>query len=232
MNDNRMVWSLTLVSLAACVLHGAMLFTPFNMYLYTSVAKVVLFLSFLLVYYRVALKEGFVDFLLVRGDRRNIRLSFLLGLGVFLFIWGAFFVLRPLIDSGLIVDALAANGITRENFHFVFLYIVVINATLEQVFFRGFIFLTLYRRGFKGYAYVYSSLLFSLYHVPIIWGGVTWPIMALSVVGLVVAGLIFNFLAVKCKNLSGSIIVHVSANFALNTIVLYNLFWVYGGAGM
>ena len=220
---NKNIWLITMFSLIACVLHASMLFTPFNNYLYSSVFKVFLFISFPLIYYRIVLRGKFTDYLFIKGDSRNIKCSCLLGVCVFLFIWGLFFLLRPLIDGQLISDALDANGITGDNFHFVFIYIVLINATLEQIFFRGFIFMTLYRMGFKSYAHVYSSLLFSLYHVPIIWGGVSWGIMLLCVVGLVVAGLIFNFLAVKCKNLAGSIIVHVSANFALNTIVLYNL---------
>ena len=227
--QNKNLWLITIFSLVACVLHASILFTPFNFYLYTSAFKVVLFIACPLIYYRLILKEKFTDYLFVKGDRRNIKLSLILGICVFLFIWGAFLLLRPLIDSQLISDALDANGITGDNFHFVFIYIVLINATLEQIFFRGFVFMTLYRMDFKGYAHVYSSLLFSLYHVPIIWGGVSLGIMLLSVFGLVIAGLIFNFLAVKCKNLLGSIIVHVSANFALNTIVLYNLHFYLGG---
>jgi len=220
---NKPLWLLALFSLAACVLHASILFTPFNFYLYSSAFKIFLFIAFPLIFYRLVLKENFTRTLFVKGNGRNILLSFALGVGVFLFIWGAFFLFRPLIDSQLIADALDVNGITPDNFHFVFIYIVLINATLEQVFFRGFVFQTLHRKGHKGYAHAYSSGLFSLYHVPIIWGAVSWEILLLSVVGLVVAGLIFNFLAVKCKNLAGSIIVHVSANFALNTIVLYNL---------
>jgi len=220
---NKNLWFITIISIVACILHASMLVLPFNNYLYSSVFKVFLFVSIPMFYYRFALKEKFTNYIFVKGDTRYIKLSLLLGMGVFLFIWGVFFLLRPFIDNQLIMDALDSNGITRDNFHFVFIYIVLINAILEQVFFRGFIFMTLHRMGFKGYAHVYSSLLFSLYHVPIIWGGVSWDIMLLCVFGLVVAGLIFNVLAAKCKNLAGSIIVHVSANIALNTIVLYNL---------
>ena len=220
---NKNLWLVTIFSLVACILHASILFTPFNHYAISSAFKVLLFISCPLIYYRFILREKFTDYILVKGDSRNIKLSLILGISVFVFIWGVFLVLRPFIDNQMISDALETNGITRNNFHFVFIYIVLINASLEQLFFRGFVFMTLYRMEFKGYAHVYSSLLFSLYHVPIIWGGVSVGIMLLSVFGLVVAGLIFNFLAVKCKNLAGSIIVHVSANFALNTIVLYNL---------
>ena len=220
---SKNLWLVTIFSLVACVLHASILFTPFGTYLYSSAFKVLLFVSCPLIYYRFILKEKFTSYLFIKGDSRSVKLSFILGACVFLFIWGAYLPLRPLIDSQLISDALDDIGITGSNFNFVFIYIVLVNAALEQVFFRGFVFMTLYRMGFKGYAHVYSSLLFSLYHVPIIRDGVSLGIMLLCVVGLVAAGLIFNFLAIKCKNLAGSIIVHVSANLALNTIVLYNL---------
>jgi len=220
---NKHLWLVTIFSLVACVLYASILFTPFGSYLYSSAFKVLLFVSCPLIYYRFILKEKFTSYLFVKGDSRNIRFSIILGVCVFLIIWGAYFLLRPLIDHQLILEALDANGITGSNIHFAVIYIVLINAALEQVFFRGFVFMTLYRMDFKGYAHVYSSLLFALYHVPIIWGGVSAGIMLLSVLGLVAAGLIFNYLAVKCRNLVGSIIVHVSANLALNTIALYNL---------
>jgi len=209
--------------LVACILHAAMLFSPFNMYLYTSAFKVILFISFPIIYYKFIRGERFLNYIFVKGDKRNTKLAFLLGLGVFAFLWGAFFVLRPFIDSEMITYALEANGITADNFHFVFIYIVLINAFLEQFFFRGFVFGTIYREGFKKYAHLYSGVLFSVYHIPIMVGGVSFGILMLSVVGLVVAGLIFSFMMVKCKNIWGSLIVHVSANFALNLIVVYNL---------
>jgi len=221
--NRKHIYLITAFSLLACILHALFLFSPWNTYLYSSAFKVLLFLSFPFLYYAIIMKENFTAVLFVKGDARNIKWSALLGLATFLFIWGIFFALRPFIDNQLIADALANNDITQGNFHWVFIYIVVINATLEQIFFRGFIFLTLHRMGFKFYAHAYSALLFSLYHVPIMWGGVTPGILLLAIVGLVAAGLIFNFLALKCKNLAGSILVHISANFALNTIVLYNL---------
>ncbi|MCL2371828.1 MAG: CPBP family intramembrane metalloprotease [Defluviitaleaceae bacterium] len=224
---NKNIRLLIVFSLAACVLHGALLFSPFTNYLFTSVVKVILFASFPLIYFRLVLREKFTSYIFIKGNARNIKLAFALGAAVFLFIWGVFWVIRAHIDNQLVVSALEANSITQSNFVFVFLYIVVINATLEQVFFRGFIFQTMDRMGRPGLAHCYSSVLFSLYHIPILFGAVTWEIMLLCTVGLIVAGLIFNLLAVKCKNLLGSIVVHVSANLALNLIVVYHLV-VYG----
>ena len=133
-------------------------------------------------------------------------------------------ILRPFLDNTMIISALAKNGIAKGNFHFVFIYIVLINAALEEFFFRGFVFMTLYRMDYKRYAYVYSSILFALYHVFILNNAVSTGVFIFCITGLAVAGLFFNYLAVKCKSIMGSLIVHISANFALNLIAIYYYF--------
>jgi len=225
---NKPILLLTLFSLIACALHAGMLQTPFNAYLYTSAFKVVVFLLCPIVYFRVS-KEGSLRELFslfsMHGDKKNIRFAFLLGFGVFSFIVLMFVLLRPFLDSKMIVEALAENGITPRNAIFVFLYIVVINAALEQFFFRGFVFMSLYRMNVKGYAHVYSAVLFSFYHIPILIHALSPGILLLCTVGLVAAGLIFNALVVKCRSISGALIVHISANLALNLMI--GVFYVF-----
>jgi len=219
---HKNVLLLTSFSLLACILHAAILQTPFNDYVYTSAFKVIVFLLCPVLYFQVS-KEGSLKELFslfsMNGDRKNIRLAFLLGLGVFAIIVVAFIIMRPFFDSAVVAEALAENGITANNAIFVFLYIVVINAALEQLFFRGFVFLTLYRMGMKWYAHAYSSLLFSFYHIPILINAASPGILVLCTVGLVAAGLIFNALAIRFKSISGSLIVHISANLALNLMI-------------
>ena len=144
---------------------------------------------------------------------------------VFAFILFAFMIIQPFLDETMIVDTLKNNGITSGNFLFVFIYIVLINAALEEIFFRGFVFLTLYNKGFKSYSHIYSCLLFSVYHIAILNNAVTIGMLIFLTAGLAVSGLIFNGFVLKCKNISGSLIVHISANFALNLIIgVYYLF--------
>jgi len=128
-------------------------------------------------------------------------------------------VLRPFLDQAMIVDALAKNGITSTNFPLVFIYVVLINAALEETFFRGFVFMTLYRLNYKRFAHAYSCLLFAFYHVAILNNAVAPGMFILFIIGLAVAGLIFNYLVIKCKNVGGSLVVHISANLAINLIV-------------
>ena len=220
--NNKNILLITLFSLAACILHAAMLQTPFNAYLYTSIAKVIIFILCPALYCLVTKDGKFRDMLSLfsmHGDKRNILFSLLLGLGTFTFIVILFTILLPFIDPAAVADALAANSITYRNAIFVFLYIVVINAALEQFFFRGFVFLYLHRKGVKRYAHGYSALLFALYHVPILFHAVSPGILILCTAGLVAAGLIFNALTLKCNGIGGSLIVHISANLALNLMI-------------
>jgi len=213
---------ITIFSLTACILHAVILFTPFNAYMYSSAFKVVVFILVPFVYCKFVADVKFrelVALFSMNGNRKNIKLAFLLGASVFTFIVVAFMILLPFLDRVMIVDALAANGITSRNAIFVFIYIVVINAALEQFFFRGFVFMSLYRRGYRGYAHAYSALLFSLYHVPILFFAISPGMMVLCVVGLVAAGLIFNGLAAWFDSIGGSLIVHISANLGLNLMI-------------
>ena len=219
---------LSIFALIACVLHAIILFTPFNAYLYSSIFKVIVFTSFPIVYFKVYKEGNFKDLLSLfsmKKNRQGIKFAFFLGIGVFVFIVVTFIILQPFIDREMVVEALAQNGITPNNAIFVFVYIVVINAALEQFFFRGFVFMTLYRMNFKFYAHAFSSLLFAIYHIPILYNAIALSMLILCTVGLVAAGLIFNALTIKCKSISGSLIVHISANLALNLMIgLYFVF--------
>jgi membrane protease YdiL (CAAX protease family) len=198
-----------------------MLQTPLNDYLYTSIAKVILFLLIPFLYYKI-FKEGTYKELLslfILKDKRDVKLPLVLGGIVFTFIVVTFIIIRPLIDSAMVDEALANIGITPGNAVFVVLYIVLINAALEQLFFRGFVFMSLYRMGIKPYAHIYSSVLFAVYHIPVLFHALAPGMLILATLGLVVAGLIFNALTVKCKSISGALIVHISANLALNLMI-------------
>ena len=208
-------------SLIACVIHALILQTPFNDYLYTSMAKVILFVLCPLMYFKVS-KEGTFKELLslfLVEDKKTLKLPLILGVIVFIFIVVAFIILQPLIDPVMVDDALADVGINSRNAIFVVMYIVLLNAAVEQFFFRGFAFMALYQMKFKRVAHLYSSVLFAVYHIPVLYDALEWGMLALATIGLVVAGLIFNFLAIKCKSLIGPLLVHISANLALNLMI-------------
>jgi len=216
---NKKIWLITIFALCACGLHALMLRTQFNYYLYTSAFKVLLFILFPVIYFMLTKDGKFKNILSLKGDKKTIRISCIIGFCVFAFIQLAFMVLRPFLDEAMIVGALENNGISSGNFPLVFIYIVLINTALEELFFRGFIFLTLYRMGFRVYAHACSCLLFAFYHVAILNSAVTLGMLIFLIFGLAVAGLIFNYFAMKCRSIIGSLIVHISANLSLNLIV-------------
>ena len=220
---NKNIQLLTVFSFAACVLHASLLHTPFNNYLYTSAFKVFVFILFPLMYCMVSKQVTFKDMLsLFVLKKANVKIPLLLGVGVFTFIVVLFAILMPFFDREEIIAALANNNITPQNAFFVFLYIVLINAALEQFFFRGFVFAQLHRINFKRYAHLYSAILFSFYHIPILFHAVSPGILMLCTVGLVAAGLIFNALTIKFNSISAALIVHISANLALNLMIGIN----------
>lgn len=144
-----------------------------------------------------------------------------LGAGVFIVILGAYFWLKPLIDLSTIEEALVSGtGVTADNFIVVAIYISFVNSLLEEFFFRGYAFLILKKEKSKKFAYIFSSLMFALYHVGMTNGWFSILIYLLAMLGLFLGGCIFNFLNDKCENIYPSWLVHMCANFAINTIGL------------
>jgi len=223
-NDIKNIRFITIFSLLACGLHALILHTPFNHYAVTSAFKVFVFMSAPILYFLISKDGRFKDIATLKGDNKNIKIALIIGASAFVFIQVLFVALRQFLDETMIVDALADNGITGGNFPLVFIYIVLINAALEQIFFRGFIFLTIHRKGFKLYAHVYSAALFALYHVAFLYSAMSLGMLVFLTFGLVVAGLIFNYFALVCRSISGSLIIHIGANVSLNLIVTMYLY--------
>ena len=164
---------------------------------------------------------------LLSGDRRPfrvlrkavaVRLAAPLALGVLVLLLGGYALLSPWLDLSAIPENLAAKeGITRETFPLAAAYITLCNSLLEEFFFRGFAFLTLYRTGFKRLAYGFSALAFALYHVSITDGWGSPALIILMVAGLTAAGLLFNWL-VREGSVLPSWLVHMGANLGTNTV--------------
>lgn len=152
-------------------------------------------------------------------SKKQLISSILLGLGVYAIILGAYFVLRNFIDLGNIKDIIEKNlNVNKNNFVFVALYISFINSLLEEFFFRGLIFLNLKKISSSGFAYIYSAFAFSVYHIAIMTNWFSPYLFILAMAGLFVGGLIFNYLNDKSENIYNSWLVHMFANFAINTV--------------
>ena len=178
-------------------------------YVIKSAVKVLLFSALVLVF-------G------VRGvfRREGLGLGLCLGGAIFAVVLGAYFLFRSFIDLGTIAQGLLGKeGISRENFLWVALYISVVNSLLEELLFRGLGYLELRRHTSEGLAMVLSAAAFAAYHVAILEGWFSWWVYGLCMLGLFLGGLIFNALD-RRGGVLPSWLAHAGANLAINTIGL------------
>ncbi len=158
---------------------------------------------------------------LLRMEKQSLRKILLMALALFILILGGYFLLKDLLDLSAVTAALTENaGVSREIFPVVALYIPLVNALLEEFFFRGFAFLTLSRFTSARFAWAFSATVFALYHVSILQGWFSPLLYALAMAGLAAGGLLFNFLDSRVQSILPSYLVHMAANLAINTIGL------------
>lgn len=198
-------------------------------YLVKTLAKMGFFLFLPLLYIKYIIKQPILQFLNLKSfDLKNLRLGFLLGLLSMGIVIGTFVVLQAFIDTGAIVNDLETRmKVTPEIFIYIAIYITFGNSLLEEFYFRGFIFLNLYKTKYKALAYLFSSLLFAFYHVAIFatWFNI-WLIL-LALFGLFIVGLVFNWLNTKSENFLNSWILHILADVGVMLIGFY-LFGFFG----
>ena len=158
----------------------------------------------------------------LRGSlrREGLGLGLCLGGGIFAVILAAFFLFRNFIDLRAIADGLLGKeGISRENFLWVALYISICNSFLEELLFRGLGYLALREHTSEAFAMVFSAAAFAVYHAAILDGWFSWWVYGLCMLGLFVGGLIFNALD-RRGGILPSWLAHAGANLAINTIGL------------
>lgn len=186
-------------------------------YAVKSAIKAVFFLMLPFAYARINKKIQIKK--LVLPDRKGIFTAILLGAAVYTLILGAYFVCRNFYDFAPITQMLTENvGVSKENFVWVALYISFVNSLLEEFFFRGFAFILLSEFTGRKFAYLFSSTAFALYHVAIMSGWFSPALFLLAMAGLMAGALIFNFIDSKNKNIYNSWMVHMFANFGINTV--------------
>lgn len=156
---------------------------------------------------------------LFKPNKKGMKLAAFLCVPLYVLILGAYLLLKDVFDFSAVTGALTGNiGVNKNNFVFVALYISFVNSLLEEFFFRGFSFLTLKKYAPRKLAYIFSALVFALYHIAMMTGWFSIWVFAIALLGLFVGGLIFNYLNEKSDNIYTSWFVHMFANFAINTI--------------
>lgn len=186
-------------------------------YFVKSVIKVILFLLLPSLYKIFDKKCNFTT--LFKPDKSGILKAFGFGFCIFAIIISAFLIFRNIFDfSGLTSSLTASTGVNKNNFVFVAIYISFANSLLEEFFFRGFAFLKLKEVSNRKTAYIISSIMFSFYHIAMMIGWFAFPVLLLSLIGLFSGGVIFNYFNEKYNNIYLSWLIHMFANFAINTI--------------
>lgn len=173
-------------------------------------------------YYKLLAAEGMGRLIQLKKykiRKRDLIISIGTGMIFFFTIIGTYWSLLPLIDSAYIVKTIEAqNSVTLPIALSVGAYVIVLNSFIEEFFFRGYVFLKLYEKGYKQMAYVFSALLFALYHIGIFQTWFNDQITFLALVGLFMSGLGFAFLDRASGTIIYSWVAHAIADIALMLI--------------
>ena len=186
-------------------------------YAVKSAIKIALFMLIPLIASRLDRSVFYLQ--LLRPKQKGLLPAIALGVGIYVVILGGYFLVSRFFDFSQIAGALTNNaGVTKENFLYVSLYISFANSFLEEFFFRGFVFTNLKQHSGRKLAYIFSAAAFSMYHVAMMIGWFSPALFLLVMVGLVIGGMIFNWLNEKLDTIYCSWLTHMFANFAINTI--------------
>jgi membrane protease YdiL (CAAX protease family) len=134
-----------------------------------------------------------------------------------------FLIIRNYLDYQVMIDEFKNKyELTGIKFFIASIYLVVFNAFLEEYFFRGFIFFNLSN---KYAAYTFSSLAFSIYHISNFknWFTNDWLVIV-PLGGLILSGILFNYLDSKSKDIYNSYIPHFTADLAIVIIGYFIIF--------
>ena len=187
-------------------------------YAVKSAVKAFLFLLVPMIYFGAYQKDFRQVKRLFAPNKRELGIALALGGGVYGVILGGYLLLTKVYDiSNLVLKLTADAGVGADNFIFVSLYISLVNSLLEEFLFRGYGFLTLKTMTSRRFAYLFSAVIFALYHYGMMAAGSIW-VSVPALIGLVIGGVLFNWLNERSGNIITSWLVHMCANLAINTV--------------
>lgn len=195
-------------------------------YMSKIILKIILFTIFPMIY-MIQTGDNILKSSLrnLKGNGTNnhkMNLGAVLGFIVFTIIIGAYFFMNKYIDSTqLILEFQEKYKINKGNIVSYSVYLVFVNSFLEEFFFRGFIFLNIKKLGMKKTAYVFSALLFAVYHIANFQNWFHVVVFILVLFGLFVGGYLFNYLDDKQETFLNSWFVHICADLAIVLIGFY-----------
>lgn len=190
------------------------------------IIKVIAFLLIPFMYF-IFCKSEFKEFKrLFKFKKKGLIESIILGIVVYIGIVGGYFLVRNIFDFSNVTSNLSNNmGINSNNFLLVSMYLSFMNSFLEEFFFRGFGFITLKKYKSRMFGYIFSPLLFSIYHIGMMIRSFDILMLILLFIGLYCGGCVFNYLCERHDNIYPSWLVHMFSNFGINTVgfILFNM---------
>jgi len=191
-------------------------------YIIKSISKVIIFLVGPVYLQKRVGKRKTVSFF-INKESLPMKKILIAGFGAFAAVLAAYALLRSQIDLDTISRELeGVLHVNAGNFILVGIYIVLVNAAIEEFFFRGFLFLNLKSNSFRErvFAYMYSSLLFSLYHLSIFIKWFDVKLIVAAILGLLAAGIFFNYMDEKHDTIICSYMIHACSDAAIILIGL------------
>ncbi len=186
-------------------------------YLVKTLCKIVFFTALPFIYIRFINRSSVSN--RTKLNKKELYIGAGLGILCFVVLMAAYFILKDVIELNTIANELQTKSkVNPSNFLLVAFYITFVNSFLEEFFFRGFVFMNLFELGFRKLAYIFSSVLFALYHISIFKNWFNPWLIALAIFGLVSVGFIFNYIDTKSKSFINSWIVHILADAAIMLI--------------
>lgn len=217
MQKKKSIFVISAITIIFCIIMALVDGVIQANYFVKSGFKLVLFLVFPALY--TLIDKDLQIKSLFQIKKKGLKFTFALAITVYVVILGGYILLKGVFDFSKITKSLTENiGVHSENFIYVSLYISFINSLLEEFFFRGFAFLTLRKIATRRFAYLFSALAFAIYHIAMMIGWFSVEVFIIVLAGLFLGGLIFNYLNEKSGNIYPSWLVHMFANFAINTI--------------
>lgn len=186
-------------------------------YLIKSIMKIIFFFIIPIIFMKV--KKISISNNKYILNKKNIIKLLLLGIGIYSIIMIGFALTKGIFDYTSLVNSLSTDqNVSSNNFLLVASYISFGNSLLEEFMFRNVSFLVLSKYTLKKYAYLFSSIMFSIYHVFMFTTSFPVPLIILSLIGLAIGGLIFNYVDDRDETMYNSWIIHMFADFAIMTI--------------
>lgn len=185
-------------------------------YLHIVATKILVFVFIPSTILWIRNKDRFAFLNIKKVNKKSWKTSLGIGLLMIAVVQGAYFLLRPFIDLEAIATSLESDvGITKSVYLYSSTYITFGNSFIEEFFFRGVLLFGFAQFWSWRVSSCLSAALFAGYHVSIFAGWFDLHVTLLSLFGLFVGGLFFNFLDKKSRTIYPGWVAHICGDIAV-----------------